>query len=65
MLTLQLGIGAGNDGTGFTEPESELPEQTLTLPHAQVNPIAALHNLRERLAVPEISAQPSLFRRPP
>nr|WP_321475829.1 hypothetical protein [uncultured Paludibaculum sp.] len=60
MLTLPLWIGAGYDATWLAEPESELPEQPLTLTDdAQTDTVAALHELREHLAIPEIPAEPA------
>jgi hypothetical protein len=35
MRALQLGIGASNHRSGFAEPKSQLPKESLTLPSTE------------------------------
>ena len=64
MRLLPFRIGLGHLGPRSAQPETQLAEQTLTLPHPQLDPIFLLDPRRQRLAVPQIPAQTQLTRHP-
>jgi hypothetical protein len=62
MLLLPCRICSGQDRPGLAEAELELPEQTLALPHAQLDSIGFVDPCRQRLAVPEIHSHSRVAR---
>ena len=65
MRSLFFRVSPCNRRPGFTQPETKLAEQALTLPHAQFDPVLSFDPCRKRLAVPEITAQANVARHPP
>src|SRR5664279_3607711 len=60
MRLLPLGVGVGQLWTRLAQAEPQLPEQALALADSQVDGERLLHPGRQRLAVPEVAAQPDL-----
>ena len=58
MGLLPFRVGPGNGGPRFAQTETQLPEQTLTLPHSQADPILPLDPGGQGFAVPQIAPQP-------
>jgi hypothetical protein len=54
---LLLGISPSDLRPWFAETKAKLPEQTLALPHAQVDTPSLLDELSQRLAIPQIASQ--------
>lgn len=50
---MPLGVGLGDDGARFAEPEAPVPEEPLALAHAEREVEAALDVGGQRLAVPD------------
>lgn len=65
MSFLPGGISLSDLGPRLAPPETQLPEQPLALPHAQIDSIAPFNKGRQRLAVPQRSGQIHLPRRLP
>src|SRR3954453_11093090 len=51
--------------TRFAQAKTQLPEQPLTLPYAQGNPVLLAHPSSQGLPVPDLSCQAEVFRTPP
>jgi hypothetical protein len=49
-------VGLGDQGARLAPPEAQVPENALTLPHAQVNRIRFVQVVGQELAVPEVLA---------
>jgi hypothetical protein len=65
MLGLTLGIGMCNQWSRLAQAKTQLPEQPLTLPYAQGNPILLVHPSSQGLPVPDLPCQAEVFRTPP
>ena len=62
MPLLSFRIGEGDLGPRLAQPKAQLSEQTLALTHAHGDAVLLLDPDRQRLAIPEGSAQPDLPR---
>ncbi len=62
MRFLPHRICLGNPGTGLAQPKAQLPEQTLALPHPQINLVPLGNPSRQSFAVPQIPPQPHIPR---
>jgi hypothetical protein len=60
--SLPFRIRLGDPRAGLPQSEAQFPKQVLAPAHAHRNAKATLDPGAERLAVPEIAAQPILFR---
>src|SRR5271166_1706141 len=49
-------VGLGDQGARLAPPEAQVPENALTLPHAEVNRIRFVQVVGQELAVPEVLA---------
>jgi hypothetical protein len=65
MGTLQLGISMSDLRPRLPQTETQGLEQTLTLPHTQVNTELPAQKGAQRFSVPEICCEPNIFRRFP
>ena len=57
-----LRVRRGDLRAWLAEPETHLPEQALTLPHAELHVVPAAQVLGQQLAVPQVPAQPEVVR---
>ena len=57
MPLLLFGIGLRDCGPGLPQPESQLAEQALALPHTQFDAVLAFDPTGQGLAIPQIPAQ--------
>jgi hypothetical protein len=55
-------VGPCQRRTGLAQTETQLTEQSLTLPHAQFDPVLPLNPRCQGLAIPEIATQANLAR---
>jgi len=62
MRHLPLRIGVGNQRAGLAQPKAPLPEQSLALPHPQLNMEALLDPGAQRLPIPQRARQTQLAR---
>ena len=62
MRLLAFGVCLCDRGSRLAQTKSQLPEQSLALPHTQLDPVLALDPCRQRLSIPQIPAQASLAR---
>ena len=62
MPLLPPRIRARQHRPGFAKPEIQVPEQTLALSHAQLNPITFVDPGRQRLAIPQVHAHAGVAR---
>ena len=54
MPLLHLGVCMGNGWTRLAKPKSQLPKQSLALPHSQLDSVPLLNESRQRLSIPKI-----------
>jgi len=57
MRLLPLLVGVGNQGARFAQAKAPLPEQTLALPHPQLNMEVLLDPSAQRFAIPQGAGQ--------
>jgi hypothetical protein len=62
---LSIWIGLRNGRTRFAEPEAQLPEKSLALPHPQINRVLSRNPGSQCLAVPKIDTKPNIAGRLP
>lgn len=63
MRLLTRRVGPGDQRPGLSHPETKLPEQSLTLTHAQGDSEAFPDKGRQGLPVPQVGGKPRLLRR--
>jgi hypothetical protein len=58
-----LQVGMGNQGPRIAQPKAQLEKESLTLAHAQTNPVLSPQILCQQAAIPEVGGQPRIPRR--
>ena len=64
MLLLSCRVGLRHDRPRLAQPKAQLPEETLALPHSQVDAIALGDPGCQGFAIPQVDTQPQFSRRP-